>query len=649
MANITSQNEVTVSGLARVVEGIKTWVESSAAAHSAYRVHSFVEWGNVSGRPDFGNYVFDAKYVNGELESIKESIVEAASATSADMEVIAAALNDLDDRINATSGKADKVTGATAGHLAALDADGNLTDAGVTSGSFKTKQSTVSVTGSTIKTITSLTQDANGEVSATVQDIPTASTSQKGLVQLVNAIASSSPSESKAATEKAVKDAIDAAVSNAYHHAGTKKVAELTSSLLTADNEGNVYNITDSGTTTDLFIEGAGHPIKAGDNVGICKDGSTYKFDLLSGFVDLSGYKTKQTAITSAASNALQTVQQIQQNENGELTISYQKIQSATTSHEGVVQLAGSIGDSESEDGKAATPKSVRDAINALDVELTGFSGNETLGGISQVDGKLVVSKQYIQIGEGDVWNLEEHLEELYNNKQDNLTFEGNYDESTNKVATESTVSDAIEALDVTAISVGADKTLTSISETDGKISATPVAIQIAKSQVTGLETDLGKKADKVIGATSGHLAMLDENGNLKDSGSKAADFATAAQGAKADSAIQGVKLAGSALTPDANKVVDIPLATSAANGLMSSTDKGKLDAIQPGAEVNQNAFSNVKVGSTTVAADTKTDTLEIVTSGNVTVSANASNDTILIGIPLMDETDVNNILNLLN
>lgn len=570
MANITSQNEVTVSGLARVVEGIKTWVESSAAAHSAYRVHSLQEWGDVSGRPDVGNYVFDAKYVNGELEDIKESIVEAASATSADMEVIAAALNDLDDRINATSGKADKVTGATAGNFAGLDENGNLTDSTYKPSDFKTKQTAVSLTGSTIKTITALTQDANGEVSATFQDIQTATTSVKGVVQLKNSIDTTETDTSKAVTPKAVKDAIDAAVSNAYHHAGTKTVAELVSSLLVASNEGNVYNITDSGTTTDLFIEGAGLPIAAGDNVGICKDGNTYKFDLLSGFVDLSGYKTKQTAITSAASNALQTVQQIKQNENGELTITYQKIQSATTSQEGVVQLAGSIGATvSSENNKAATEKAVRDAINALDVSsITGL---------------------------------------------------------------------------------GASKTITALSEIDGKIFATASDIQIAETQVTNLTTDLGKKADKVTGATSGHFAGLDANGNLIDIGKKAADFATSAQGAKADSAIQGVKLAGSALTPDANKIVDIPLATSAANGLMSSTDKGKLDAIQPGAEVNQNAFSNVKVGSTTVAADSKTDTLEIVTSGNVTVSANASNDTILIGIPLMDETDVNNILNLLN
>lgn len=50
---------------------------------------------------------------------------------------------------------------------------------------------------------------------------------------------------------------------------------------------------------------------------------------------------------------------------------------------------------------------------------------------------------------------------------------------------------------------------------------------------------DISGKADKVASATSGNLAGLDGNGNLTDSGSKPADFATAAQGAKADTAYQ--------------------------------------------------------------------------------------------------------------
>ena len=52
---------------------------------------------------------------------------------------------------------------------------------------------------------------------------------------------------------------------------------------------------------------------------------------------------------------------------------------------------------------------------------------------------------------------------------------------------------------------------------------------------------------------------------------------------------------------------------------------------VADGAEVNQNAFSNVKVGSTTVAADAKTDTLELVAGSNVTLTPDATNDKVTI------------------
>jgi len=53
--------------------------------------------------------------------------------------------------------------------------------------------------------------------------------------------------------------------------------------------------------------------------------------------------------------------------------------------------------------------------------------------------------------------------------------------------------------------------------------------------------TDITMKADKVAGATSGNFAGLDGSGNLTDSGKKASDFATAAQGGKADAALQSI------------------------------------------------------------------------------------------------------------
>ena len=75
----------------------------------------------------------------------------------------------------------------------------------------------------------------------------------------------------------------------------------------------------------------------------------------------------------------------------------------------------------------------------------------------------------------------------------------------------------------------------------------------------------------------------------------------------------------------------DAGIATQSANGLLSSGDKKKLDGIASGAEVNQNAFSNIKIGNTTISADGKTDTVELTAGNNITITPDATNDKITI------------------
>lgn len=71
--------------------------------------------------------------------------------------------------------------------------------------------------------------------------------------------------------------------------------------------------------------------------------------------------------------------------------------------------------------------------------------------------------------------------------------------------------------------------------------------------------------------------------------------------------------------------------ATTSAHGLMTAAMVTKLNGIATGAEVNQNAYSNVTVGSTTISADAKTDTLTLVAGSNVTLTPDATNDKITI------------------
>lgn len=113
-------------------------------------------------------------------------------------------------------------------------------------------------------------------------------------------IATDAASNTKTASPKAVADYVSSRISSVYKASGSVAFTSLPTPA--AGNLGNVYNVTDAFTTSASFVEGAGKVYPAGTNVTIVKIGDTYKLDVLSGFVDLSGYmlKTDITAITNA-------------------------------------------------------------------------------------------------------------------------------------------------------------------------------------------------------------------------------------------------------------------------------------------------------------------------------------------------------------
>lgn len=99
-------------------------------------------------------------------------------------------------------------------------------------------------------------------------------------------------------------------------------------------------------------------------------------------------------------------------------------------------------------------------------------------------------------------------------------------------------------------------------------------------------------------------------------------------------SASQGVVIKGliDALQTEVDTKVDKIDGKGLSTNDYTTTEKTKLSGIATGAEVNQNAFSNVVVGSTTISADAKTDSLTLAGS-NVTLTPDATNDKVTIGI----------------
>ena len=89
------------------------------------------------------------------------------------------------------SGKADKVSGGTAGNLTELDSNGNLVDSGKkasdfqAAGDYKTTQTAVSdptADGNAAAFIDSISQNANGEITVTKKNVQDASATQAGLM-----------------------------------------------------------------------------------------------------------------------------------------------------------------------------------------------------------------------------------------------------------------------------------------------------------------------------------------------------------------------------------------------------------------------------------------------------------------------------------
>jgi hypothetical protein len=74
---------------------------------------------------------------------------------------------------------------------------------------------------------------------------------------------------------------------------------------------------------------------------------------------------------------------------------------------------------------------------------------------------------------------------------------------------------------------------------------------------------------------------------------------------------------------------------SNANTNAFTDTEQTKLSGIAAGAEVNQNAFSSVTAGGTTVSSGSKTDTLALAAGTGVTLTGNAGLKTVTVAADL--------------
>lgn len=147
----------------------------------------------------------------------------------------------------------------------------------------------------------------------------------------------------------------------------------------------------------------------------------------------------------------------------------------------------------------------IDEKIQALDAAAVTAGTGEVISMVSETDGIISVEKK--TLAEADIPALSiaktTGLQAALDAKQDNLTFEGTYNASTNKAATVSTVTDAINALDK-ADSAKTGEFVTAVSEEDGIITVSRAALKasdiptIEQDQVNGLGTALSGKQDNL-------------------------------------------------------------------------------------------------------------------------------------------------------
>lgn len=308
--------------------------------------------------------------------------------------------------------------------------------------------------------------------------------------------------------------------------------------------------------------------------------------------IDLSGYKTKQTAYTASGLGAGKTITALTQDANGEISATAGDI-SITSS-----QISDKSDTYSSTGTTAVTGKAVAAAIGTLDAEVTSSDGTNVQVKVTEVDGKISA----VNITTDNTENKNNKVTSWQSTPDDTHypseklvkdSIDDKVDKETGKGLSTNDFSNAYKNK---LLGISDDAKNVQSSSTNGNIKidgyettvythpTTAGNQHIPSGGSTGQVLVYGgssgtaswenapadnTKADKVANATSGNFAGLDSNGNLTDSGKKASDFATAAQGSKSDSAIQGVKVNGTSLTPDSSRVVDIQPATSAAYGVV--------------------------------------------------------------------------------
>ena len=146
-----------------------------------------------------------------------------------------------------------------------------------------------------------------------------------------------------------------------------------------------------------------------------------------------------------------------------------------------------------------------------LNTTITGMGAGKTLSALSETNGVISASFQNIEITSSQISDKSDAIDSTSSNVATAKAVKDSLDaaksDSTSKI-------NGLNVSDITS-NLSVSKTITALSESAGKISATASNIQIAQSQVTDLPTALNNKLETSLKGAASGLAELDANGHV--------------------------------------------------------------------------------------------------------------------------------------
>lgn len=260
-----------------------------------------------------------------------------------------------------------------------------------------------------------------------------------------------------------------------------------------ADNAVTTDKILSSAVTTDKIADGNITLAKLSTDVTDYIDGVG---TAANGYTDtaIEGLTASFTGSTSKTITAMSQADGVVSLTANDIQIVAAQVSDFNTAVNGIVgnyvplSVAETATDSDKLWTKTKVEAAINSAVDALDYTEQTVPAGQTISAISETNGVIAVRTGAISINTNQITDIDSKLANYVKTEVVDGTPTVD-DKIQTKSKVTAAINTALSGLDVDTVTVGANKTIASIGETDGKISVVTADIEIAASQVSDFNT----------------------------------------------------------------------------------------------------------------------------------------------------------------